>query len=105
MRASRSGGNVVVTWDAAQCPAVAVNIYRGAIGGYASFAGGHCGLPGNGSATIALPENVWFLVAATDGVSTDGSYGRAAGGGEASYGGSGAACSGIAAHVTNNACP
>jgi len=105
MRVSRSGGNVVVTWDAAQCLAVAVNIYRGAIGSYASFTGGHCALPGNGSATIALPDNVWFVVAATDGAATDGSYGRTAGGGESAYGGSAAACPGIAANVTNNACP
>ena len=105
MRASRSGGNVVVSWDTAQCPATAVNIYHGVLGGFASFTGGHCGLPGTGSATIALPDMVWFIVAATDGASTDGSYGRTANGGEASYGGAGAACPGITAHVTNNACP
>jgi hypothetical protein len=105
MRASRSGGNVVVTWDATQCAAAAVNIYHGAIGAFASFSGGHCGLPGNGSATITLPDNVWFLVAATDGATTDGSYGRTGSGGEATYGGSGVACPGITSHVTNNACP
>ena len=105
MRASRSGGNVVVTWDAAQCPTATVNIYRGAIGSHASFTGGHCGLPGNGSATIALPDNVWFLVAATDGASTDGSYGRTAAGVESTYAGSGIACPGITSHLTNNACP
>jgi hypothetical protein len=105
MRASRSGGNVVVTWDAAACAAAAVNIYRGAIGDFASFTGGHCGLPANGSATIALPNNVWFLVAATDGVSKDGSYGRTESGGEANYSGAAVACPGISAHVTNNACP
>ena len=32
MRAGKSDSNVVVTWDAAQCPAAAVNVYRGAIG-------------------------------------------------------------------------
>ncbi len=105
MQASRSGGNVVVTWDTAQCTAAAVNVYHGAIGGYASFTGGHCGLPPTGSATIALPDNAWFLVAATDGASTDGSHGRKNDGGELSYGGAAAACPGITAHVTNNACP
>jgi hypothetical protein len=105
MRASRSGGNVVITWDTAQCPATAVNIYHGTVSSFASFTGGHCGLPGSGSATIALPDNVWFLVAATDGASTDGSYARTVNGAEASYGGAAAACPGITAHVTNNACP
>ena len=105
MQASRNGGNVDVTWDTAQCAAVLVNIYHGAIGSYASFTGGHCGLPGSGSATIALPNNVWFLVAATDGAATDGSYGRTAGGGESVFGGAAAACPGITSHVTNNACP
>lgn len=105
MRASRSGGNVVLTWDTSQCAAAAVNVYRGVIGSYASFTGGHCGLPGTGSATIALPDNVWFLVAATDGASTDGSYGRTMTGGELNYGGAAAACPAITAHVTNNACP
>ena len=105
MRASRSGGNVLITWDTAQCPASAVNIYRGAIGSFASFTGGQCGLPASGSATIALPDNVWFLVAATDGASTDGSYARATNGSELSYGGASSACPGITNHVTNNACP
>jgi hypothetical protein len=105
MHASRSGGNVVVTWDTAQCPATAVNIYRGAIGSFASFTGGQCGLPASGSATIALPDNVWFLVAATDGASTDGSYARGTNGAELNYGGAAAACPAITAHVTNNACP
>jgi hypothetical protein len=105
MRASRSGANVVVTWDTAQCPASAVNIYRGALGSFASFTAGQCGLPASGSATIALPDNVWFLVVATDGASTDGSYARTANGTELNYGGAGAACPAITAHVTNNACP
>jgi hypothetical protein len=105
MLASRSGGNVLVTWDAAQCPAAVVNIYHGAIGSYASFTGGHCGLSGNGGATIALPDNVWFLVAATDGAATDGSYGRTESGAETAYGGAGSACPGTTSHVTNNACP
>ena len=105
MHASRSGGNVVVTWDSSQCPASAVNIYRGTIGSFASFTGGQCGLAANGSATIALPDNVWFLVAATDGGSTDGSYGRTESGGESSYAGASTACPAITTHVTTNACP
>ena len=87
------------------CAAAAVNVYHGAIGAFASFTGGHCGLPSSGSATIALPDNVWFIVAATDGAATDGSYGRTAAGGELVYSGAGAACPGMTSHLTNNACP
>ena len=105
MRASRSGGSVLITWDVAQCPAAAVNVYRGGIGSYGTFNGAVCNISPTGTATVALPDNVWFIVAATDGVSTDGSYGRTASGGELNYGGAGAACPGVTAHLTNNACP
>jgi hypothetical protein len=105
LRASKSGGNVLVTWDASQCPATGVNLYRGAIGNFATFTGGNCGLPPTGSATVSLPDNVWFLVAATDGSSQDGSYGRYSDGSERSYAGAGAACPAITKHVTTNGCP
>lgn len=105
MRASRSGSSVAITWDASQCAATAVNVYRGALGSFAAFTGGSCGLPPSGSATVAMPDNTWFLVAATDGASTDGSYARGPGGTELLYSGAPAACPGITAHVTNNACP
>ena len=105
LRASRSGANVVVTWDASQCPAAAINIYRGAIGSYGAFTAGDCGLPPTGTATLAMPDNVWFLATATDGAATDGSWARGINGAELSYSGASAACPGIASHVTNNACP
>ncbi len=105
MRASRSGASVVVTWDASQCPATAVNVYRGAMGSFAAFTGGDCSLPPTGTATLAIPGNSWFVAAATDGAGTDGSYGRRPSGAEIDYSGASTACPGIVSHVTNNACP
>jgi len=105
LRASKSGSNVVVTWDASQCPPVAVDLYRGVIGSFAAFTAGHCNLPPTGTATVSLPNNVWFLVAATNGASTDGSHGRTLTGAELTYGGASIACPAITSHVTNNGCP
>jgi hypothetical protein len=105
MRASRSGASVALTWDASQCPAAAVNVYRGGLGSFGAFTGGSCGLPATGSATVAMPNNSWFLVVATDGASTDGSYARRATGSELFYAGASAACPAITTHVTSNACP
>jgi hypothetical protein len=106
-----SSGPVTVTWDATRCPATAVNLYWGALanGGGASngstFTGGVCGLSPNGSANVALPNNVWFVLAATDGSSTDGSYARDLSGAELIYSGAGAVCPAITSHSTNNGCP
>lgn len=105
VRAAKSGGNVVVTWDATSCPATAINVYRGSLGSFSSFTAGDCGLPPTGSATLSLPDNVWFLVTATDGASTDGSWGQTPTGAERSYAGSSLACPPITQHATNNGCP
>lgn len=107
VRVSRSGANVVVTWDEARCPAQAVDIYWGALGpgGGPSFTGGVCGLPPTGTATIALPDDVWFVVAATNGTDTDGSYARDPSNNEIVYPGAAAVCPTITKHVTNNGCP
>ena len=105
LRASRSGTSVSLTWDASQCTATAVNVYRGAIGSYGAFTGGTCNLPDTGSATVAIPDNSWFIVAATDGATTDGSYGEASTGAQITYGGASTACPAITSHVTNNGCP
>lgn len=105
MRASRSGGSVLVTWDAATCPATAVNVYYGTLGSFASFSGGLCGLPASGSATVAIPGNAWFLVVATDGGATDGSHARRLDGTERTYAGASAACPAITSHVTTASCP
>lgn len=105
LRASKSGNDVVLTWDATQCPAAAVNVYVGAIGNFTAFTSGRCGLPATGSATVSMPGNSWFVVAATDGASTDGSWGRTLTGAERVYSGASLACPAITSHVTNNGCP
>jgi hypothetical protein len=106
VRAARSGSQVALTWDAASCPAAAVNVYRGSLGSFASFTGGTCNLPGGaGAATVSMPDNSWFLVVATNGASTDGSYSRDSEGAELSYLGAQAACPAITQHVANNTCP
>lgn len=105
MRASRSGADVLVTWDASSCPAASINLYYGALGNFTTFTGGRCGLPPSGAATVTLPSGIWFLVAATDAAATDGSYARTPAGEERFYAGAGAACPGITRHVTNNGCP
>ncbi|HEX5042274.1 MAG TPA: S8 family serine peptidase [Candidatus Polarisedimenticolaceae bacterium] len=102
---AKSGGNVVVTWNAASCPATAVNLYRGSLGSFGAFTGGTCGLPASGSATVTLPGNVWFLLAATDGAATDGSYGLTGTGAERVISGASTACPGTTQHVTTGNCP
>ncbi len=102
---SQSGSDLVLTWDAAACPAAAVNVYWGHLGDYTTFAGGVCSLPATGTATISLPDDVWFVVAATDGNATDGSWSRDASGAELNYAGASAACPAVTQHVTNNGCP
>lgn len=62
-------------------------------------------LGASGTTTISLPGSVWFLVAGTDGASTDGSWSRDALGNEKNYAGASAACPAITQHLTNNGCP
>jgi hypothetical protein len=105
LRVAKSGGDVALSWDAGQCPAAEVNVYRGVIGDYSTFVAGDCGLAPTGSATLAVPEDSWFLVASTDGGSTDGSWSRDANGSELSYAGASSICPTITQHVPNGTCP
>jgi hypothetical protein len=105
LMAARSGSDVLVTWDATTCPAVALNLYRGALLSFATFAGASCGLPPTGSATVAIPDNSWFLLAATNGGTTDGSYGKRGGGIERSIDGASAVCPAVVQHVVKPSCP
>ncbi len=75
------------------------------MGDYTTFTGGLCSLPPSGSATVILPDDTWFVVTATDGIATDGSWSRAAAGIELNYGGASLACPAIISHVTNHTCP
>lgn len=105
MRAARSGADVAVTWDVVQCPSTEVNVYRGVVSDFTAFTGGDCGLPASGSATLAIPDDSWFLVVGTDGASTDGSWSRTAAGDELSYSGAGTVCPAITDHSANPVCP
>ena len=102
---SLSGEDLVFNWDATECPPVVVNVYWGNFGNFTDFAGGFCGLAPSGTATISLPDDVWFLVVGTDGVSTDGSWSRDALGNELNYSGATMACPAITQHVTSGNCP
>ncbi|MHC4092255.1 MAG: hypothetical protein ACYSVY_18620, partial [Planctomycetota bacterium] len=100
-----AGDDMLLTWNATRCSAVAVNVYYGVIGDFSTFTGGFCNLPATGSAVLSLPDNTWFLVAATDGIDTDGSWSRDGAGNEMIYSGAGVACPGITGHVVNHGCP
>ncbi len=101
---AKSGTDLALTWDATRCPATAVNVYRGNIGDYSTFTNGDCGLPPAGSAVLDLPDNSWFLVVATDGVDTDGSWSRDGSGTELDYQGAAIACPAITEHVAGGVC-
>ena len=103
--AARSGTDVAVSWDVASCPAAAYHVYRGTIGDFTTFTSGACDLPPTGSAVVAMPDDAWFLVVATDGAATDGSWSRTADGSELSYAGASLACPAITAHAAGGACP
>lgn len=105
LKVTMSGGDLVLSWDTSECPPGGVNVYWGDIGNYADFTGGFCGLAPSGSTTLALPDNVWFVVAGTDGVATDGSWSRDPLGNELNYAGASLACPAVTQHVTNNSCP
>jgi hypothetical protein len=105
LRVERTGGHESVTWDAGQCTAAAVNLYWGNLGNGSTFTGAACNLPPTGSAVLDLPDNVWFVVAATDGAATDGSYARDFSGSEKFYAGASLVCPAITSHLTNSGCP
>ena len=101
---AKSGGDLLLTWDGAQCPPAEINVYQGAIGDYSAFTTGHCGLPAAGSATLNIPDGSWFLIVGTDGVDTDGSWSRDRTGAEMSYTGATAACPSITQHLPGGLC-
>lgn len=105
MTANRNGSDVDLEWDISRCSGTAYNVYTGAIGDFSAFGSGFCNLPPTGVATLAIPDDSWFLVAATNGSDTDGSWARTAAGSELSYTGASVACPAITNHSTNNGCP
>jgi hypothetical protein len=105
MQVASSGDDVQVTWDTAECGATAVNIYTGGLDDFTAFTGGFCDLPGSGSATLPIAAGTWFLVTATDGASTEGSWSRDGQGNELTYTGASAVCPAITEHVDSHTCP
>ena len=89
--------NVVVTWDATSCPAAQTNLYwgfgsglPGTSGGTFAVAGSACGIGTSGAFTwSASPDPasdasrlVWWVIVATDGAHTEGSWGKDSSGAE-----------------------
>jgi len=102
---AKNGSSVDLSWDATSCPSVEVNVYSGDIGDFSTFSSGDCGLPSTGSATLAIPDDTWFLVVATDGASTDGSWSRTATGTELTYTGASSVCPATTTHQPGSTCP
>jgi hypothetical protein len=102
---AKNGSSVELSWDATSCPSVEVNVYRGDIGDFSTFSSGDCGLLSTGSATLAIPDDTWFLVVATDGASTDGSWSRDATGTELTYTGASSVCPAMTTHQPGSTCP
>jgi hypothetical protein len=51
-----------------------------------------------------MPDDSWFLVVATDGIDTDGSWSRDGSGTELNYSGASAACPEITEHAAGGVC-
>lgn len=102
--AVKRGADVLVTWDASTCPAVAINLYHGRLGDFANITSGTCDRAPAGSVVTLIPDDAWFLVAATDGAAADGSYGRDGAGAERALDGASKACAAITRHATNDTC-
>jgi len=91
MRADRvaaDGSTIALQWDVATCAAVGYKVLYGSLASVASMTvdGAACALGTSGSATWSgVPGgDLWFVVVATDGLGTEGTWG--AGGGSAASG-------------------
>ena len=86
MKASRSGGNISLTWDVATCSGADYHVLYGALSSVSTYAisGSYCGLGVSGTQTWpGVPAgSLWFVLVADDDVSTEGSWGTATGGGQ-----------------------
>jgi len=112
------GSSLNVTWDSTTCPATNYNIYYGygsqlpvSYGGLYGLSGGKLELGTNGGAGYAwsgvpdpttIGENLlWWVMAGTDGVFTEGSWGRNSGNQERTGPGSGGASNQGSYHTKN----
>ena len=78
------GSSINVGWDASSCPAPGYKILYGPLSGVSSYAlgGAVCALGTGGTATwSSVPVgDPWYVVVATDGAGTEGSWGNATAG-------------------------
>jgi hypothetical protein len=83
MKASRvidDGSTISVTWDVAACAAKGYHTIFGPLSGVSTYqtSGGRCGMGVSGSSTwSSVPAgDLWFVVAADDNASTEGTWGN-----------------------------
>jgi hypothetical protein len=79
-RTAHDGTSLHVTWDTATCTAPGYNIYYGDLANVSSVAlsGSQCGIGTGGSydwTSNVPPGNVFFIIVANDGMTTEGSWG------------------------------
>jgi hypothetical protein len=109
MLASRgaTGTAVNLSWDASSCVPAGAHVIYGPLSGLAAYqvSGGVCGIGSSGTyAWSGVPAgDLWFLVVADDGVSTEGLWGTASNG--AANGSSPSLVCGMVHRVNLASCP
>jgi hypothetical protein len=110
LRASKSGANVAVTWDAS-CAVGNYNLYHGAIGSWGAFnssspISGQCGIGTTGTATLPIGGDSWWIVAGTAGNAVS-SFGKSLPAAEQAFSGwgSGGLCPSQTTKDTSGTCP
>jgi hypothetical protein len=113
------GDSVTVTWDAASCPAVQTNLYwgygsglPGTVGGTYAVAGSVCGLGSTGSIawsgspdpTTDSTRLIWWVIVATDGDRTEGSWGHDSAGNEINGATASGQCGNTVKNTSNPGC-
>jgi hypothetical protein len=105
---SPTGDSIQVDWDVATCGATDYNLLYGDLAGVGSYAlgGAVCAIGTGGSFTWSgVPAaNVWFLIVATDGAGTEGSWGLDAAGQER-HGAAPSGMCGVTIKNTSGTCP
>ena len=80
-RAAADGSSIGLSWDASSCTATGYKVLYGTLSGVSSYAldGSVCALGTGGGATwSSVPAgDLWYVVVATDGAGTEGSWGNA----------------------------
>jgi len=84
MKASRSGGNIDLTWDVATCSGADYHVLYGSLASLPSYtiSGAVCDLGASGAQTWpGVPAgSLWFVLVSDDDATTEGSWGSATSG-------------------------